>query len=280
MLVRQRQEIQALSRRLTVDAAATSANSRVLEWDGCLNVRDLGGLRTREGQTVRWGALVRSDLLCRLSKAGRGAPLAHGIRTIVDVRFPEEVAYDWDRYPFREDPRTSVDAGLRYVNVPFNSQRAPIDDHHAHAQYESAQSRSELNRLDLDANQLGVAAIVATIADAQPGGVLVHCHGGKDRTGIVVAVILSLLGVADEDIADDYALTMTNLEPLIVEWLDHMSSDPAERDRLRRLATPSRDAMLETLAHLASVHGPAESYLRAGGLTDDQAARLRTRLLE
>jgi protein-tyrosine phosphatase len=265
---------------LTVEAAATSANSRVLEWDGCLNVRDLGGLRTSDGHRVQWGALVRSDLLCRLTDTGRSAPVAHGIRTIIDVRFPDEVAHDWDFYPFRDDAAAEAGVGPRYVNVPFNSHRAPIEDEGHHAKYDSAQSRGELNRLDLDTNQRGVAAIVAAIADAQPGGVLVHCHAGKDRTGIVVAVVLSLLGVADDDIAEDYALTMASFEPLIVEWLDHMSGDLAERDRLRQLATPSGEAMLEMLAHLAAVYVSAESYLQAGGLADDQVARLRGRLLE
>ena len=62
-------------------------------------------------------------------------------------------------------------------------------------------------------------AIVAAVADARPGGVLIHCYAGKDRTGMSVALLLSLAGVSDEDIADDYALTMLNLEPLIGEWL-------------------------------------------------------------
>ena len=92
-----------------------------------------------------------------------------------------------------------------------------------------------------------------------------HCQAGKDRTGAVVAVLLSLVGVPDEVIADDYALTALSLAPLISEWLDGMSSEPAERARLERLADPSREAMLETLAHLRRRHGGAEAYLLAGG---------------
>jgi protein-tyrosine phosphatase len=250
---------------------------RVLDWDGCINVRDLGGLRTRDGRAVRWGALVRSDLLCRLSEVGRRAPVEHGIRTVIDVRFPDEVASDWDSYPFRDQNADSPD-GPRYMNLPFNIQPT-ADLPAARALFHAADSRADINKLDVDFNRLGIACIVGAIADAQPGGVLVHCHGGKDRTGMVVGLVLSLLGVPDDDIADDYALSGANLEPLIIEWLDHMSSDPVERDRLRRLATPSRQAMLETLAHVAAEHGSAESYLRAGGLGEAQIERLRSRLL-
>ena len=146
--------------------------------------------------------------------------------------------------------------------------------------YEAATSRSELTRLDLELNWRGVAAAAAAIADAEPGAVLVHCHAGKDRTGVVVAVLLSLIGVTDQDIADDYALTASNIEPLIAEWLDSMSDDPVERERLRVLAMPGREAMLDTLAFLHTRYGSAEAYLRMGGLTDVQLQRLRARLIE
>jgi protein-tyrosine phosphatase len=279
VLVRQRQEVQALPRRLTTERLAPTRIDRVLNWDACLNVRDLGGLRTKDGRTIRWGALVRSDLLCRLTEAGRRGPVEHGIRTVIDVRFPSEVAADWARYPFRDWQAVGDFDGLRYFNLPFHDETAA--HHEALGRlHEAAKSRGGINILDLEYGRPGVAAIVAAIADARAGGVLVHCHGGKDRTGLVTAVVLSFLGVSDDDIADDYAMTMLNLEPVIIEWLDDQSSDPVERARLRKLATPSREAMLEALAHLAAVHGPAEAYLRAGGLTDDQLARLRSRLLD
>jgi protein tyrosine/serine phosphatase len=264
---------------LTSEVATPTDLSRVLDWGACLNVRDLGGLRTVDGGRLRRGALVRSDLLCRLTDASRRAPVDYGIRTIVDVRFPDEVAHDWDRYPLRDWQADASLGGLRYLNLPFNA-LSTADLPEARELYEAASTRGEINKLDIDYNQPSIAAIIAAIADAQPGGVLVHCHGGKDRTGMVVGLILALLGVPEEAIADDYALSNTNLEPILIEWLDGMGSDPAERNRLRVLATPSRDAMLDTLAHVRAVHGSGAAYLRAGGLTDVQVARLRGRLLE
>ena len=234
------------------------------------------------GRSTRSGSLIRSDVLCRLTAAGRRALLEHGVRTVVDVRTPAEVARDWQAYPFREDATAPGEqmTRVRYRNVPFTSGRDDQAWQVMHDAYAAATSREELNRLDLDGHPAGIAAIVAAIAEAEPGGVLIHCHAGKDRTGLVVALLLSLVGVTDEDVADDYALTTTSLEGLIADWLSEMSDDPAEHERLRRLAEPRREAMLDTLAYLRQRYGSAERYLLAAGVQPEQLARLRERLLD
>ncbi len=222
---------------------------------------------------IRRGALVRSDVLNGLTPNGVAALEEHGVRTVIDVRAPDEVAHDWARYPLKEHPTVG------YVNRSFT---AGVETHmwdQVRAVYRAAQSREEINRADLDIHRLGIAAIVAAIADAPPGGVLVHCHAGKDRTGMVIALTLSAVGVSDEDIADDYALTQLVLEPLIADWLDQMSHDPAERDRLRQLAVPSREAMLDTLAYLRERYGGAVPYLLESGVTQAQIDQLRYRLV-
>jgi protein-tyrosine phosphatase len=253
---------------------AETPRSRVLDWEGCFNVRDLGGLTTTDGDRVRWGALVRSDIPTRLTEAGRLALVDHGVRTIVDLRFDNEVALDRHLYPFLEDGGTEKP---RHYHVPFaiRDERTP----ERISRYRAAQTRSELNRLDIEMNGAGIVRAVGAIADAPEGGVLVHCHAGKDRTGVVVAMILSLVGVSDDDIADDYALTELNLEPLIVEWLDETTSDEVERDRLRELARPAREAMLETLTYMRERHGSAEAFLMSEGLTPAQLKALRRRLV-
>jgi protein-tyrosine phosphatase len=252
--------------------------TRVLAWDGCFNVRDLGGLPAGEGLRTRERALIRSDVPWRLTEIGRRSLLEHGVRTIVDLRTPEEVRRDGDRYPFRE--QGDGQAAIRYLSLPFTAGRAGQAWQQMLDAYATATTRAELNRIDLDGSAIGIGAVARGIAEAEPGGVLVHCYAGKDRTGLVVALLLSLVGVSDDDIADDYALTMDVLEPLIADWLLEMSDDPAEHVRLRQLAEPRREAMLDTLEHLRQRHGSAEEYLLAAGVRPDHLAQLRDRLLE
>ena len=235
------------------------------------------GSRRRDGHRVRWGALVRSDLPTRLTDTGRQTLVAHGIRTILDLRFPGEIARDWDAYPFQDDAGR---ASVSYVNVPFNHGRDPELDEQVHAAYRSATSRQELNRHDIDWNQIGIATAVAAIADAQPAACWFTAMPARTERAPSSPWSLSMLGVADEDIADDYALTALSIEPLIVEWLDESSSNEEERAHLRALAMPVREAMLDTLAYMRERHGSAEAFLRGGGVTADQIGALRARLLE
>src|SRR5688572_31236468 len=100
-------------------AASLAANpneaTRALAWDACLNVRDLGGLVTVDGRRVRRGALVRSDQLCRLSDCGRAALVAHGVRTVIDLRNPAEVERDPD--PIWHEH------GVDYLLIPQQSEQ-------------------------------------------------------------------------------------------------------------------------------------------------------------
>ena len=87
--------------------------TRLLEWEGCLNARDLGGYETEDGRETRWGTVVRSDCPAALTEAGRAALAGYGVRAIVDLRLPAELAEDPN--PFA-DPG---DHGIAYTNVSF-----------------------------------------------------------------------------------------------------------------------------------------------------------------
>ena len=115
MLVRQWQEVQALPLELRqhTTESALAGEERILDWEGALNARDTGGLPTADGRHIRSGALVRSDVLTRLTPSGRAALIDHGVRTVVDVRTSEEIGRDVD-YPFRDE---RGEADPRYVNV-------------------------------------------------------------------------------------------------------------------------------------------------------------------
>ena len=246
---------------------AVNANeaTRALAWDACLNVRDLGGLTTADGRRVRRGALVRSDQLCRLSDGGRAALLAHGVRTVIDLRTPAEVERDPD--PIWHEH------GVDYLLIPQQSEQLwremdPV-----------ARTRTERDSLVIDRRAEQIAAMARAVANAVPGGVLIHCLAGKDRTGIAVAMLLSLAGVSEADIAEDYSLTVPNLAAELEAALAAAPDDEA-RARLVRSYDASVETMLATLAHLRTQHGGARVYLTRAGLSEADIERIRARLLE
>jgi protein-tyrosine phosphatase len=242
--------------------------SRHLVWDGCLNVRDLGGLPTEDGGEIRPGAVVRSDGPNYLTESGCQALVGHGVRTIVDVRLPDEAAEA--SYQFMAEG----DHGILYVNASlFNPDPATWPD------LSDMPPLAEDYKGIVDRNQPQVAAIMRAIADAPEGGVLVHCAAGKDRTGIVVALLLDLAGVPHDLIAADYALSSANIESRTREWIESAPEERAEREAAILRGTTLPEVMLAVLAHLDARYGGAEGYLLAAGCTADHVARVRARLM-
>lgn len=247
-----------------MEASAREA-TRALAWDACLNVRDLGGITTTDGRRVRRGALIRSDQLCRLTGRGRSALVAHGVRTVIDLRTPAEV----EKNP---DPALH-EHGVDYLLIPQQSEQLwkdldPI-----------ALTRAERDAAVLDRRSEQIVAMTRAVASAVPGGVLIHCLAGKDRTGIATALLLGLVGVADDHIAADYTLSVANLAGELAAALAAAPNDD-ERARIERSYDARPDTMLATLAHLRTRHGGAEAYLVRGGLSDADIQRIRARLLE
>jgi protein-tyrosine phosphatase len=239
--------------------------TRRLAWEGVLNARDLGGYVTADGRETRWAAVVRSDSLAALRPAGRQALLDYGVRSMVDLRLPEEVADHPN--PFAE-PDTH---GIAYANVSILDPAVPPPD-------EVSTLAADYMGI-LDRYREAVAAVMRAIANAPEGGVLVHCAAGKDRTGLIAALLLGLVGVAPGTIAADYALTAECLRPRDEEWLENGPGDRAEREAWLRKFAPTAEVMLELLDHMDERYGGVEGYLRQAGVAPVDLARLRARLL-
>ena len=228
-----------------------------LDWPGLVNARDLGGLPLQDGQ-VREGALIRSESLTRLDAGGVDALREAGVSRVLDLRRPGESP---DPHPFADDEAI-------YINLPVEDP-ADIKRHSG--------PMVDLYLDMVDARPELFAAAVAAIADAPPGGVVVHCAGGKDRTGLVTALALAVVGADKEVVAADYALTEERLEPLMRRHLDKIEDD-AVREQFRQYqATPAAN-MLVVLDHLEDKHGSVAEYLLSGGLSEEQLERLRDRL--
>ncbi len=175
------------------------SDDRRLVWDGCLNVRELGGLPTVDGRRTRRGAIVRADNLDRLTAEGWTALQQHGVRTVLDLR---DAA---DHRPLLPRPE-----GVELVRVP-------LDELAGSAWWERF---GELDgtplalRPYLEHCPQAVGAVLTAVAGARPGAVAVHCGAGRDRTGLAALVLLAVAGVTPAAIVSDYLLSGPNLRPL------------------------------------------------------------------
>lgn len=242
---------------------------RHLAWDACRNVRDLGGYPTADGHQTRWRALLRSDDLCRLTPQGQQALAAYGVRTIIDLRMPSELAVNAHPYA----------AGAAGPDTPTYRSLSMLDEDDAEAQdaLKATETTGEFYCHILDLFPVRVGAVIAAAADAPEGGVLVHCFAGKDRTGITIGLLLALAGVSYETIAADYALSDSYLQPLYAELLAKVE-DPGERDKLAVQFQSLPESILAALSHLDDRYGGVEAYLRDTGVSAEQIGRIRERL--
>ena len=240
--------------------------TRALDWDGCVNVRDLGGLPLEGGGETRLGVLVRADNVRKLTDAGWEALADHGVTRIVDLRWPEELA---------QDPPREVEIDVVHLSVLGELDSGYVDDVDDYlARGDATGYWSSFYGEMLEQYRANFGAAVAAIADAPDGVALFHCAGGKDRTGLVAALVLRAAGVGIDDVAADYALTGANLTS---GWVDEAPDEAERRRRAFKQQTPA-DAIARTLRALEERYGDVDAYLRAAGVTDAQLERLRSRL--
>lgn len=225
----------------------------LLDWPDCRNIRDLGGLPMLDGGVTRSGALIRADNLDRLTATGTAALRASGVSRIVDVRS----AWECERFP-SEFTNTPL-----WRNTPISDPAAPdLSD----------RSLAEQFTWMLDNGPDLIASAVAEIAAAPAGAVLVHCHAGKDRTGLIVALVLDLVGVCRTAIAADYATigdSTIDVRTLIG------TTDTGKPE----LEAPEEATILRTLEHIDGTYGGIADYLSRGGLAKARQDALRTRLI-
>jgi protein-tyrosine phosphatase len=245
--------------------------TRRLLWDACLNVRDLGGFDTRDGGVTRRGAIVRMDNPVRLTAEGAEALVAYGVRTVIDLRTPVELTIDPPQFG------TGAPRGDAVVSVhaPFGT-----NEEWEGLGVEDLEPASARYLRVLEAFPGRVATVVRAIADAPAGGIAIHCHSGKDRTGLIVALLLALVGVAPKEIAADYALSSAWLAPATEAWLEHGPGTREEREREVARTWTYSEVMFGVLDGLEERYGGAAGYLRWAGVEPEVLARLRARLVE
>ena len=239
---------------------------RLIALEGAVNFRDLGGYATEDGLRTRWRVLFRADGLSELTETDLEVMRELGIRTVVDLRSGQEV----------EQSRFNVDAHpVTFHHYPFIKALPNAEDFARAPGFLGTQYTEMLD----EATPQIIGALSALAApDARPA--VFHCTAGKDRTGLLSALVLSLLGVPEETVVADYALSgaaMARLRAKLIEKYPDGKSVIADSDVLFS-ADPAN--MVALFAHLRARHGTVARYADEVGVPGDVVERLRASLLE
>jgi protein-tyrosine phosphatase len=238
---------------------------RLIPLDGTSNTRDIGGYVTRDGRTTRYGRILRSDALHALTEEDLDALSILQIGATIDLRFTAETA--------RAPSVYANSAFVEYWHIPL------------HEPYEDAYTRNVTSTLGsyyvhlVDDCAPQIFAVFDRLTKPQSLPAVVHCTVGKDRTGVIIALILSALGVNDETVIADYALTARVASGLIEKLRAQALAAGVPEAWCERMFGADPGNMRTLLAHLSTRYGGADAYLRSIGLPESRLNRLRANLL-
>jgi protein-tyrosine phosphatase len=239
---------------------------RQVDLEGCHNFRDLGGYPTREGGRLRWRVLFRSDALHLLTPTDVARLCGEiGLGHVVDLRSSGEIA---------------IDGRGRLANEAVRIHHLPLFDGAGtvSADLGAKISLSDRYFLMTEHAKSPIARVVRTLCEADAPAVY-HCAAGKDRTGVISAVLLGLLGVADEIIVADYAATRDNLDAIVARLM----SSEGYQGMLESLPADTLHAEPETmialLERVRAKYGSMRGYAHEIGVTDADISRLERRLI-
>jgi protein-tyrosine phosphatase len=240
-------------------------HDRRISLPGTTNLRDLGGYPAADGGTVRWRTLLRSDALHRLDDSGRAALAGLGLRTVIDLRTHEEVMAAPSALA------GTGDTGVHTYHVPLFDASAI-----GHLPPELA----AVYRYMIDDCGQAIAEAVRRLcaSNALPG--LIHCTAGKDRTGLVAAIVLEVIGVPDDIIAADYAMSGSYPDPGAATAISQIRAASGVGRWLDLGALGAQPRVIrEALAHIRAGAGTVAGYLLRNGLTPHEIETLRRALL-
>ncbi|HKQ42589.1 MAG TPA: tyrosine-protein phosphatase [Pseudonocardia sp.] len=238
---------------------------RWMRFEGLDNVRDVGGLPLRDGGRTRSGVLLRSAALHWATAADvRRLVDEFGLRLVLDLRTPREID--------RDGPTPIAAAGVETVALNFIGASRELP--------ETGDDTDPLLRNYLgylDDQPANIVEAVRRLAAPDAGPALVHCAAGKDRTGVLVAMVLEVAGVERAAVVEDYALSSAQIEALFRRWTT-ASGEPMPAAEDLRPHHPRAEVMEAVLERLDTAHGGAAGWLVERGLDEAALERLRTRL--
>ena len=246
-----------------------------MELAGACNARDLGGLPTVDGRVTRHGVLFRSDNLQDLTAEDVAALQEAGLRTVIDLRTSPEVEITGPG-PLRATDVQHVHLDL--IPHGFDGRAELVE----RTIPDETAGEHAMDHFYLDYVKHApaeVATALRTIADPRSGGVVVHCAAGKDRTGVVVALALSLVGVRRDAVVADYALTDERIEQIRERLLaTELYSEDMQRRTLDSMR-PHADNMERFLDRVDRDYGGVHGLAMSIGVSEETLAALSRRLL-
>jgi protein-tyrosine phosphatase len=247
--------------------------TRIVPLTGAFNFRDLGGYPAGPGVATRWGTLYRSDALHLLTEADVALIRSLGVATVIDLRTDAELI-QVGRGPLADHP-----LGFHHLSV-IGDGRSEASGEAVAAPAPSGDELSGRYLWYLEQGRQPLATALGVLAEPDTLPVVFHCAAGKDRTGVLAALVLDLLGVEPEVIVADYVITAERM-PLIME---RFRSDPIFADRMDSLP-PSRFGVTAAtmegfLRGLHDDYGGARQWALDAGVPDEALDTLVDRLLE
>lgn len=232
--------------------------SRTLDFEGCVNFRDLGGYRTADGRMVAWRRLFRADGLNKLTPTDRSRLVELGLATVIDLRTLDE-AEQRGSFPVDEIP-------VRYVGLPLTDVLPATED------------LPDWREADYVADRYGamvseggpvLTEAIHVLASGQALPAVMHCSAGKDRTGVLSALVLAFLGVPDKTIVEDYALSAAAMGRL----LERLKAEyPEAADQVEKYAPAILhvvpDTMERFLGTLVEEYGSYDELAAALGVVE------------
>lgn len=262
---------------LILEHPDAAADNRLLTLPGAFNVRDIGGYQTTDGRQVRWGQVYRAGSLSYLTDEGLAQLQTWGIRTVCDLRTTHEA----------ETMPTLLPDGVTYRHIPLHERgegrgrilaTLTFRPHRIH----DLVLYGYIN-LMLEKRAPLIGDILRLIADPVNRPILLHCTAGKDRTGLAIALLLTLLGVPDEAIAADFSLSNLFYEEVrrsIERDAKRLAVFGVQANNLRPFLVAHPESLRLALAHIRQKYGTVTKYVCGrAGLESAIITQLQTELL-
>jgi protein-tyrosine phosphatase len=244
---------------------------RRLILDSIENCRDLGGYPTDDGKQTRWRSFVRTDHRQSWTPETRWGFIDYGVQLVIDLR---------DNFEILEVPNTFAQSDdVKYINVPLMTDAVHLGDDFQ-AVVHNMNSLSDMYQFWIDNCRPQIGSILTTIATHHTQTTLFHCRSGKDRTGVIAALLLNLAGVSDDLIGQDFALTREYLAERFAEWRAAASAAGEDIRRVERFHDYTPQIILATMDYIRKQHGSIPDFLRVCGVSDAQMNKLHDMLIE